>query len=448
MQKLVILGGGESGYGAALLGKTRGYDTFLSDAQALKPLYKEKIQQLEIEFEENQHSLDRILGADLIVKSPGIPEKAPIIQAALARGIKIISEIEFASKFCTSRKICITGSNGKTTTTTLIHQILADAGVSVACAGNIGESFAATVALTPQDEQPDWYVIELSSFQLDGVFDFEADIALLLNITPDHLDRYDYQMSKYVASKLRIVRNQTFDDTFIYNADDPVLRGALPSVATEASRVPFSALGTIGGAWYDGEMLRYCDFLFPASGLQIRGLHNIANALSAIVAAHRAGVSFDSIASTLRSFGGVEHRMERVGVVGGVEYINDSKATNVDSVSYALGSMERPTVWIAGGTDKGNDYSVLFDLARSRVKALICLGVDNSKLLSSFEGIIPTIVDTHSLAEALSCARSLAESGDTVLLSPACASFDLFDSYEHRGELFKASVSGLEGFRR
>lgn len=443
MQKLVILGGGESGYGAALLGKTKGFNVFLSDGSPLKPDYKDKIISLGIDFEEGAHNLERILEADLIVKSPGVPDKAAVVQAAMARGIKIISEIEFAGRYCPSKKICITGSNGKTTTTTLIYEIMRQAGLKVACAGNIGESFAAKVAQTKPELEPDWYVVELSSFQLDGVIDFKADISLLLNITPDHLDRYDYQMSKYVASKLRIVRNQKFDDTFIYNADDPELLKVLPATPIDASRIPFSARGAVGGAWFDGTNMHFDSFSFPAAQMRIKGLHNIANALAAIAATMRAGVSTEDIARTLREFGGVEHRMEIVATINDIEYINDSKATNVDSVTYALDAMTRPTIWIAGGTDKGNDYNVLHEVARKKVKALVCMGVDNQKLLKAFAGVIPTIIDTHSLDEAMTACKKLATQGDTVLLSPACASFDLFKNYEQRGEMFKNKVRNL-----
>ncbi len=438
MQKLVVLGGGESGYGAALLGVKKNFSVFLSDAGTLKSPYKEKLIEAEIEFEQGGHTMEKILEADLIVKSPGIPEKTPIIQAALARGKKIISEIEFASRYCTAKKICITGSNGKTTTTSLIYHIMEKAGIRVMCAGNIGESFAAKVASL--SSEPDWYVIELSSFQLDGVVDFKADIALILNITPDHLDRYDYQMSKYVASKLRIVRNQKFEDSFIYSADDTELLRVMPSVCTEASRIPFSSRGAAGGAWLDGDMLRYKEFSFPSSELLIKGVHNIANALASIIACSRAGVSNEDIATGLRTFSGVEHRMERVNEIADVEYINDSKATNVDSVLYALESMTRPTVWIAGGVDKGNDYSTLFSIAKEKVKALVCMGVDNQKLLKAFAGVVPTIIDAHSLGEAMEACESLAQSGDCVLLSPACASFDLFKNYEERGEAFKKYI--------
>lgn len=440
MKKIVILGGGESGYGSAVLAKKKGFEVLLSDGGMLKNDYKAKIEAMGIPYEEGGHTLDRVLEASLIIKSPGVPDKAPIVQAALARGIKIISEIEFAGRYTSARKICITGSNGKTTTTTLIYEIMRRAGMNVAAAGNIGESFALAVA--QNDRQYDWYVIELSSFQLDGMFDFKADIAVLLNITPDHLDRYDYQMSRYVASKLRVMRNQTSADTFIYNADDPESLKILPSTKIVANPIPFSARGAVGGAWFDGVELRYDNFRIKASDLRIKGLHNIANALAAIAACSRAGVSFDSIATTLRDFGGVEHRLEAIPTTDGVEWINDSKATNVDSVWYALQSMTKPTVWIAGGTDKGNDYSTLVDLARMNVKSLVCMGVDNSKLVEAFRGVVPTVYDTHSLDEAMATARAEAVKGDCVLLSPACASFDLFTNYEERGRLFKAAVVG------
>ncbi|MEF9949885.1 MAG: UDP-N-acetylmuramoyl-L-alanine--D-glutamate ligase, partial [Mucinivorans sp.] len=310
MKKIVILGGGESGYGSAVLAKQKGFDVLLSDGGALKNDYKTKIEAHGIAYEEGGHSLEKVLAADLIIKSPGVPEKAPIVQAALARGIKIISEIEFAGRYTNARKICITGSNGKTTTTTLVYEIMRRAGMNVAVAGNIGESFA--LAIASADKEYDWYVVELSSFQLDGMYDFKADIALLLNITPDHLDRYDYQMSKYVAAKLRVMRNQTPADTFIYNADDPESLKVLPSTKIVANPIPFSARGAVGGAWFDGEWLRYEDFAIRASEMKIKGLHNIANALAAIAATSRAGVPFDSIARTLREFGGVEHRLEVV----------------------------------------------------------------------------------------------------------------------------------------
>ena len=441
MAKIVVLGGGESGYGSAVLALKKGFDVLLSDGGQLKADYKAKIEAAGIAYEEGGHTLDKVLEASLVIKSPGVPDRAPIVQAVLAKGIKVISEIEFAGRYTSGRKICITGSNGKTTTTTLIYEIMRRAGANVAVAGNIGESFALAVARSERD--PAWWVIELSSFQLDGMYDFKADIALLLNITPDHLDRYDYQMSKYVASKLRVVRNQTAADTFIYNADDPESLKALPRIKIEANPVPFSARGAVGGAWFDGECLRYESFSLPAREMKIRGLHNIANALAAVVATSRAGVSFEQIADTLRSFGGVEHRLEAVETIGGVEWVNDSKATNVDSVWYALQSSTRPTVWIAGGTDKGNDYEALKELAQQHVKALVCMGVDNSKLIEAFEGVVPKVYDTHSLAEAVEAARNEAVEGDCVLLSPACASFDLFTNYEDRGAQFKAAVRAL-----
>lgn len=442
MKKIVVLGGGESGYGSAVLAKLKGFDVFLSDGGALKNDYKAKIEERGIAYEEGGHTLEKILCASLIIKSPGVPEKADIVQAALARGIKIISEIEFAARYTNARKICITGSNGKTTTTTLIYEIMRRAGKKVAVAGNIGQSFALTIA--GATEHYDWYVIELSSFQLDGIFDFKADIALLLNITPDHLDRYDYQMSKYVASKLRIMRNQTSSDTFIYNADDCESLKVLPSNKIEANPIPFSARGAVGGAWSDGTTLHYEGHSLPISEMRIKGIHNVANALAAIATCMRAGVEFDSIADTLRTFGGVEHRMEALVTVVGVQYINDSKATNTDSVWYALDSITGPTIWIAGGTDKGNDYSTLKELARGRVKALVCMGVDNGKLIEAFGDVVETIFDTHSLEEALRAVQSVAQSGDTVLLSPACASFDLFTNYEERGRLFKEAVNSLK----
>lgn len=440
--KLVVIGGGESGFGAALLGKVKGWEVFLSEYGKLKPHYKGLLEDEAIPFEEGGHNLDIILDADLIVKSPGVPDKSPVVQAALARGIKIISEIEFAGRYSKGKKICITGSNGKTTTTTLIYEIMRRAGIDVAVAGNIGESYAYKVA--KNGCEPMWYVVELSSFQLDGVVDFKADIALLLNITPDHLDRYDYQMSKYAASKLRVSRNQTFADTLIYNADDKEIFNAMVDLRLESSRVPFSIKNVDNGAWFDGENLRFESFVFSVERLKIKGMHNVANALAAIVACKRAGVCDDDIANTLEVFAGVEHRLESVGVFNGVEYINDSKATNVDSVTYALGAMSKPTVWIAGGTDKGNDYTVLADLAKSKVKALVCMGVDNAKLIKAFAGIVPVIKDCHSLEDTIAACRAIAKSGDAVLLSPACASFDLFKNYEQRGELFKNSVKDIK----
>lgn len=442
MKKIVILGGGESGYGSALLAQKKGFDVFLSDGSMLKPDYKEKLIAAGIQFEEGGHTESRILTADTIVKSPGIPEKVAIVQAAYAADIPVISEIEFATRYTKARKICITGSNGKTTTTTLIYEIMRRAGMNVAVAGNIGQSFAYSIATSEKDY--DWYVIELSSFQLDGVYDFHAEIALLLNITPDHLNRYNYQMANYVQSKLRIIRNQTEKDFFIYNADDAESSKILPKTKIEALPIPFSVRGAVGGAWFDGTMLHYAGYAISAADLQIKGLHNIANALAAIAATLRAGVPFDSIAQTLREFTGVEHRLEFASNALGAQWINDSKATNVDSVWYALQAMTRPTIWIAGGTDKGNDYSALNDVVREHCKALICMGVDNAKIINAFQGVAPIIVDTHSLDDTMKAAAELVEEGDVVLLSPACASFDLFSNYEDRGRQFKTRARELE----
>lgn len=442
MKKIAILGGGESGYGAALLAKKRGFDVFLSDNDLLKPDYRQKLIEAEIPFEEGGHTPERILCADTVVKSPGVPDQVPIVQAVFAADIPVISEIEFATRYTNARKLCVTGSNGKTTTVTLIYEIMRRAGMNVAVAGNIGKSFAYSIATSYQDY--DWYVIELSSFQLDGVFDFHAEIAVLLNITPDHLNRYDFQMEKYVQSKLKILNNQTSKDIFIYNADDEESLKVLPKTPIQALPIPFSLKGAVGGAWFDGERLHYEGNTIAASELKIKGLHNIANALAAIAATSRAGVPFESIAQTLREFSGVEHRLEHVDNVLGAEWINDSKATNIDSVWYALQSMTRPTIWIAGGTDKGNDYTLLYDIVKKHVKALVCLGVDNSKLVESFTGIIPTIIDTKSMEEAIQRAASLVEEGDSVLLSPACASFDLFNNYEDRGIQFKEQVRKLK----
>lgn len=453
MALAVILGGGESGYGSAVLAAAKGYDVLLSDSGRLREPYRSRLTARGIPFEEGGHTSERILGAEFVVKSPGIPETAPVVRAVRERGIPVISEIEFAGRYLApqTRTVCITGSNGKTTTTTLIHEIMRAAGFRAELAGNIGRSLALQVAETPAEEQPDWYVIELSSFQLDGMFDFRADIALLLNVTPDHLDRYDHRMENYVASKFRITQNLRPADLFVYNGEDPETLAFLPRVlpTLRAATTAFFVKNrpeTVGAnrTWYDpeaGEM--HCgDWVFPAAEMRIKGLHNIANALAAVAACRRAGVPDAVIGETLRRFGGVEHRLEPVATIDGVEYINDSKATNVDSVWYALQAMTRPTVWIAGGTDKGNDYATLMPLVREHVKALVCLGVDNAKLVRSFTGVVP-VYDTASLDEAIEACRAVAVAGDTVLLSPACASFDLFRNYEDRGRQFKEAVRKL-----
>ncbi len=443
---IAVLGGGESGYGSAVLARAKGIEVFLSDGGAIAPRYKEVLEKWNVPFEEGGHTAERILQATEVVKSPGIPDTAPIVQAVRAAGIPVISEIEFAGRYTPARTIVITGSNGKTTTTTLIHKILADAGYDVGLAGNIGESFAYQVATADRA----WYVIELSSFQLDGMFDFRADIALLLNITPDHLDRYDYKFEHYIASKFRVIQNQRPEDFFIYSGDDAAIRARLNGgLPLPMRNLPFSAkYCALQGAWLDGGTLRVGvgerKFAIDADELKIKGLHNIYNAMAAALAAMAAGVDTDSLRRSLQQFAGVEHRLEPVATIGGVEYINDSKATNVDSVWYALQAMTRPVVWIAGGTDKGNDYGPLKDFIRQKGRALVCLGVDNAKLLKEFEGVAPAIADTHSIGDAIRAAHDLAQPGDVVLLSPACASFDLFRNYEDRGRQFKEEVLKLD----
>lgn len=444
MARIVVLGGGESGCGSAVLARVKGFDVFLSDMGVISPKYKSLLARWDIPYEEGQHSAERILAADKVVKSPGIPDKAPIVKAVREKGIPVVSEIEFAGGYTQARTICITGSNGKTTTTTLTYEILRQAGFNVAMAGNIGDSFALSVAT----EQRDWYVIELSSFQLDGCYDFRADIGVLMNVTPDHLDRYDYKLQNYVDSKFRILRNMRDGDRFIYCADDPLTTENLPRHALTMQRLPFSvkACGDCAAVLDGGTIVARADgreLRIPASRLKIKGIHNLYNAMAASLAALSAGVSAAQIARTLSDFRGVEHRLEPCAAIGGVEYINDSKATNVDSVWYALESMTRPTVWIAGGTDKGNDYSRLYGLVAEKVKTLVCMGVDNAKLIAAFEGRVPEIVDTHSLNDAMMAASRAARPGDVVLLSPACASFDLFKNYEERGRQFKEWATTL-----
>ncbi len=451
MSRLVILGGGESGWGTAVLGKQKGWEVFLSDGGAINDNYRECLKICDVEFEEGGHT-ERIFPADLVVKSPGIPDTAPVVTRFREAGVEVVSEIEFAGRYLDGAKtICITGSNGKTTTTTLIYNMLHNAGFKVALGGNIGRSFAYNVALGGVD----WHVLEISSFQLDGMFSFRADIAVLCNITPDHLDRYDHKMENYAASKFRITQNQRPDDTFIYCADDPEtlrgvearkLAGALPM-----QLLPYSSRQlppALGAGVQDGTAVCHAGDTsaeFETSKLRISGAHNIQNAEGAALAALSAGVPAETILSTLYNFGGIEHRCEFAGKYDNVLWINDSKATNVEAVWYALDGVTRPVVWIAGGTDKGNDYASLMELARQKVHTLICMGVDNQKLLKAFEGVIPAIADTHSLDEAMNAAKKAARKGDVVLLSPACASFDLFKNYEDRGRQFKEKVKQLYG---
>ncbi|MFI3265717.1 MAG: UDP-N-acetylmuramoyl-L-alanine--D-glutamate ligase [Rikenellaceae bacterium] len=440
--KIVILGAGESGCGSAILAKLKGLETFVSDFSSISPKYISLLEQYDIDYEQGGHDFERVLQADKVIKSPGIPDKAPIIKALKEKNIPIISEIEFASEYTSAKTICITGSNGKTTTTTLTYNILRDAGYNVAVGGNIGQSFAYSVATGSYD----YYVLELSSFQLDGCYDFRADVAVLMNITPDHLDRYDYQLQNYVDSKFRVAQNQTPEDKLIFCIDDPLTMGSKDKFDVQACQLPFSSKSTQDSGAYvlDGMLNINCCGIcmrIDSSKLKIAGMHNHYNVMAASMAALSVGVSPEDIIKSVEAFGGVEHRLESVGCVDGVEYINDSKATNVDSVWYALDSMTKPVVWIAGGTDKGNDYSCLLPLIEGRVKALVCMGLDNKKLVEFFSEHIADVVSTDSLEEAMSKAASLAASGDAVLLSPACASFDLFNNYEHRGEMFKQWVT-------
>ena len=444
---IVVLGGGISGYGSAILAKKQGFEVFLSDKGKIADRYKAKLAEWEIPFEEGSHDEERILAADEVIKSPGIPEKAPMVQKIRERGIPVISEMEFACRYMgKARTICITGSNGKTTTTSLIYKILCDAGYKVALGGNIGESFAYSVATGAYD----WYVLELSSFQLDGMYRFRAHVGVLMNITPDHLDRYDYKLENYARSKMRITQNQTTADCFIYSADDPVTQQMLAEMDDDlrARQLPFAINTAIASG--DGDAVLEGHSFTASVGkksvtidtrkMQIQGMHNIYNAMAAALATLAAGVDPKVIKRSIYEFSPVEHRLEPAGTKDDIVWINDSKATNVDSVWYALESMQRPTVWIAGGTDKGNDYGPIKEFARRKVRALICMGLDNAKLQREFDGIVPIIRSCNTFEDAMQAAREIAESGDTVLLSPACASFDLFRNYEERGRMFKAWV--------
>lgn len=447
MKKIVVLGGGISGFGSAVLAKKKGFDVLLSDAGTIAERYKTILDEWNVEYEEGGHTMERLLAADEVIKSPGIPEKAEAVKAIRERGIPVISEMEFAQRYMGRAKtICITGSNGKTTTTSLIYKIMREAGMNVSLGGNIGESFAYSVATGKYD----WYVLELSSFQLDGMYDFKVDVAVLLNITPDHLDRYDYCFQNYVDSKMRIIRNQNSRSAFVYSADDEVIAGEIAKYDMPMRQLPFAANVAVASSSGDAFLTQDGEFTsrvgkksltIDSSKMKIKGLHNAYNAMAAALATMAAGVEPEQVAESIYDFSPVEHRLEPAGESGGVEWINDSKATNVDSVWYALESMTRPVVWIAGGTDKGNDYNPLKEFARKKVKALICMGLDNEKLCREFEGVVPKIISTSSLEEAMQSAKAEAEAGDVVLLSPACASFDLFKSYEHRGRLFKEWVS-------
>ena len=446
MKKIVILGAGESGTGAAILAKDKGFDVFLSDFGRISEHYAGILCAEGIAFEQEGHSMDRVLAADEIVKSPGIPESAPVMQAVRAAGLPVVSEIEFAGRFMPegTRCVCITGSNGKTTTTMLTCHLLQRAGIDASTAGNIGTSLALQVARCPHAV----YVIELSSFQLDNMYDFRADVAVLMNITPDHLDRYDYKMANYVASKMRILQNQRPTDVFVHWADDPVVMAELAEgrAATPARDLAFTALDCPGCAAYvdaEGRMMLPGVLTMPAGELSLPGTHNLLNSMAAALAAHAAGAPADALRSGLADFSPVEHRLEPAGTVDGVLWINDSKATNVNSTFYALGAMTAPTVLILGGKDKGNDYSEILPLVREKVKAIVAMGLHNEKIEDFFGGVVP-VVSTHSLADAVAACRDLAKAGDTVLLSPCCASFDLFKSYEDRGRQFKAAVAAMK----
>lgn len=447
MKRLVILGGGESGVGTAILGKQKGWEVFLSDRNALKPHYRETLNKEGIEWEEGFHTEEKILSADVIMKSPGIPDKAPIVKMAREKGIRIISEIEFANEYTHSLIVGITGSNGKTTTTLLTHQIFKDAGLQVGLGGNIGYSFAELVAT----ENPPYYVLEISSFQLDGIKHFAPHIAVLLNITPDHLDRYDYKFENYIASKFRIAMNQTENDYLVYDADDPVIEEWLQNHTLKAKLIPFSIEKELPyGAFLKDNKIHIMlenqtaeTTEIDVEEISLRGKHNIKNTMAASVAARLVNIRNNSLRDSLKGFKGVDHRLEEVKVVEGVTYVNDSKATNVNSVYFALDTIKTPIVWIVGGQDKGNDYNALLPYVHEKVKAIVCLGVDNTPILRSFGNVAAAMVETHSMEEAVRTAQKFATEGDTVLLSPACASFDLFKSYEDRGDQFKAAVARL-----
>ena len=444
MKKIVILGAGESGAGSAILAQKQGYEVFVSDKGLIKPKYKEILEKAEIRFEEGNHNEEEIHRASEVIKSPGIPENTPVVIKLREKGIPVISEIEFAGRYTDAAKICITGSNGKTTTANLIWHMLDKAGKKVAITGNVGNSFAMAVA----EGGFDYYVIELSSFQLDGMYDFKADIAVLLNITPDHLDRYGYKLQNYIDSKFRVTRNQTKSDCFIYWADDPIIKAELSKRKFGMTMLPFSAESKDNMAGYienDDLIIDYHQKtnLMTIHDLALKGRHNTYNSMAAAIAGKVLNIRKDVIRESLVDFQGVEHRLEPVITVCGVNFINDSKATNVNSTWYALECLDTDVVWIAGGIDKGNDYKELFQVVKKKVKAVVCLGKDNKKIIESFSDKVKTIVETSSMEEAVRTSYYLAAKGDTVLLSPACASFDLFNNYEDRGRQFKKAVRNL-----
>ena len=443
-KRAVILGAAESGIGAAILARKQGFDVFISDLGTIKEKYQNELLVRGFDFEEGRHTEEKIANADVVIKSPGIPDKAPLIVKLKELGIPVISEIEFAGRYTPAKKICITGSNGKTTTTLLIYHMFQKAGLNVGLAGNVGQSMAWQVA----ENDFEYYVIELSSFQLDGMYEFKADIAILLNITPDHLDRYDYKMRNYIDSKLRIAQNQTASDVFVYCADDPILAHEVPKLKPAARCIPFG-LGpppAIGAGITDNNLiinLKQNIFTMSILDIALQGSHNTYNSMAAGISGMAVNIRNEKIRESLADFKGVEHRLERFLKVHGIEFINDSKATNINSTWYALETMTQPTVWIVGGIDKGNDYSELYELVRTKVKAIVCLGTDNSKITAAFKSFDIDIVETQSMEDAVRSAYYLAKNGDTVLLSPACASFDLFENYEDRGRQFKQAVREL-----
>jgi UDP-N-acetylmuramoylalanine--D-glutamate ligase len=443
-ERLVILGAGESGTGAALLAKVKGFDVFVSDQAPIKEKYKAELAKHNITFEEGKHTEEEILNAQLIVKSPGIPEKAEIVKKAKEQGISIIDEIEFAFRYINGKVIAITGTNGKTTTTLLTYHLMKNAGFNVALAGNVGFSMARQVA----EHQHDWYVLEVSSFQLDGTEEFRPEIAVLLNITPDHLDRYAYSMQNYVNSKFRLIQKMNSDQNFIYYADDSIIAGGVGKGSIIPKQIPVSLkTSTAVPVFSDGTTMVFNlreSFRISQTDTTLKGPHNLINTMAAVSAVYLAGAPVNAIRAGLKTFKNAPHRLESVAVIKGVEFVNDSKATNVDSVVYGLGSYSNPLVWIAGGVDKGNDYSIIKEDVKKKVKVLICLGKDNEKLKSSFKDIVPQIYETQSVNELVHKALTVAEAGDVVLLSPACASFDLFKNYEDRGNQFRRAVLDLK----
>ncbi|WP_262732156.1 UDP-N-acetylmuramoyl-L-alanine--D-glutamate ligase [Gaetbulibacter sp. NE] len=443
MKRLVILGGGESGVGTALLGKEKGYEVFVSDKGKIKEKYKEVLIHNEIEWEDEKHTESKILNADVVMKSPGIPEKVALVKQIRAQGIQVVSEIEFASKFTNATIVGITGSNGKTTTASLTHHILKQE-LDVGLAGNIGDSFAKQIL----EKYYKNYVLEISSFQLDDIVSFKPNIAVITNITPDHLDRYEYQFENYIASKFRIAMNQTKDDYLIYDADDEVITNWLAKHPVQSKMLPFSLTKPIeNGAYLENETIKITidndQIIMPTANLALEGKHNVKNAMAASTVAHLLKIRKQTIRESLENFQGVEHRLESVLKINKVQYINDSKATNVNATYFALESMDAPTIWIVGGEDKGNNYEELYPFVNEKVKAIICLGVDNEKLLKNFSSMVDVIVETQYMSEAVKIAYKIAKAGDSVLLSPACASFDLFENYEDRGRQFKEAVRSL-----